>query len=355
MTFDDLNLRFAKLQFSGKQRSRTYKKLAGYLQSGVSLNLALKFMYLNASEDGKKPKNPVAVILNAWRERVGNGDSFGQAVSGWVPDGDRVLLEGGEKATLQESLKDCIKIQAARKQITKTIWGGLGYPVMLLIAAIAFLVMFARKIMPAFETVMPLSDWKGSAALMAKLSAFADNYIVALVVGAAFTAWLIYFSMPRWVGKIRVHFDRVPPWSLYRIYAGAGFMLVLSAMKKAGIQDSIVLMTLRRGSVPWFEERMGGALRHIANGDNIGEALYKTQLQFPDKETVRDLRGFAEQDGFDDILREMGNQWIEEAIEKITVQTGYLRNVSFLFFGAVLGLFSTALTDLQSQVTAHVH
>lgn len=353
--FDVINQKWARLQFNGKVRNKVYKKLSNYLKSGVSLTAALRMMYLHASDDGKKPQAPLAVVLQQWRERIGNGDPFGTAIKGWVPEGDRVLLDGGDKADLKDALLDCIKIQNARARISGTIKKGMAYPIMLLIGALLFLIMFARKITPAFETVLTRDKWTGSAAIMGQASDMANHYFMALIISVATLFGLIWFSMPRWVGRLRVYFDRIPPWSLYRLYAGAGFMLVLSAMTKAAILQTTILQTLRKDSSPWFDERMSGALKHVANGANIGEALYLTKLEFPDPDTVRDLRGFADQDGFDEILREMGNQWIEEAVEKIGVQVGILRNVAFLIFGAIIGLFSSALTDLQNQVQQAVH
>jgi len=343
---------YAKLQFNSTLRMRTYKKLANYITAGVSMGDALASIYTHASDDGKKPKSPAAIVVDEWRLKVSNGKSFGEAIRGFVPEGDRVLLEGGEQAGIAESLLDCIKIQQAKKKIMKVLKGGLTYPALLLVAAIGFLIMFAQKITPAFSLVLDRSKWEGSAQDMASVSDFVNSYIIFIAGALAVIVGGIWFSLPRWTGKTRVLFERIPPWSLYRIYAGAGFMLVLAAMTKAAIPVVSILQTLNKGASPWLSERMGGALSYVANGENIGEALYLTGLQFPDKETVRDLRAFAEYDGFDEILRELGNQWIEGAVEKIEGQTGKLRTAAFLGFFGVLAGFVNAIHALQSQVAS---
>lgn len=352
-TFQErMTLKLAKFQFGGKVRGRTYKKLATFLKNGVPLSEALTIMWRHTSEDGKKRNDPTALILNEWRKRVGNGDTFGTAISGWVPEGDRVIIDGGEKAGLHEAIMDAIKINAAGKKILKTIWLGAAYPIILTIVALGFMIMFSVRIVPAFTQVLPRSQWQGSAATMANIADGIYHYLVPGLVAFGFVCFAVSYTMPRWVGRIRVIADKYPPWSLYRLYAGAGFMLVLSAMTKAGVQMTEILRTLKRGSLPWYDERIGGALRHVSNGENIGEALWLTGLNFPDAETVKDLRSYAEQDGFEEILRELGEQWIEESIEKVQAQTGAMRNVGFIVFGIVFGGIASATFGLEQQVTA---
>lgn len=345
-------LGLAKLQFNSTARIRVYKKLANYITAGVSLDDALSSIYQHASDDGAKPNRPVALVVNEWRMAVSNGEALGAAIRGYVPEGDKVLIEGGEQAGLSESLLDCIKIQLAKKKIMKVLKGGLAYPGMLVAAAIGFMMMFDQKITPAFSVVLDRQKWDGSAKTMADYSEFVDKHFVVGIVGLCLIILTIYLSLSRWTGKTRVWCEKIPPWSLYRIYAGAGFMLVLAAMTKAAIPVVSILQTLNKDSSRWFSERMGGALKFVANGENIGEALYLTGLNFPDKETVRDLRAFAEYDGFDEILREIGNQWIEEAIEKIEGQTSKLRTAALLMFFTVLATFMSAIHALQDQVSS---
>ena len=66
------------------------------------------------------------------------------------------------------------------------------------------------------------------------------------LVGAAAVAAMIW-TLPRWVGPMRAKADKLPPWSLYRLVNGAGFMLSCSALVKAGVQIPEILRILQRG------------------------------------------------------------------------------------------------------------
>src|SRR3546814_20593570 len=95
MNLQDFETGFVKLQFSGKDRLRLYRKVTRFLKNGVPIAQALDIMWTHASDDGKKPKAVQAVVIDAWRKRIRNGASFGRAIPGWVPERDRIVIAAG--------------------------------------------------------------------------------------------------------------------------------------------------------------------------------------------------------------------------------------------------------------------
>lgn len=348
---ESINRAWLKFNFGGAQRARVYRKLGSFLKNGVPLPDAIRIMWKHATDDGRKPKDPVAQILRIWLDQIGNGRSFGKAVAGWVPSADRIVIDAGESAgSLAVALENALFIQESSKKIKSTIVAGLAYPLLLVILALGFLVMFATKIVPAFDEVLPRERWEGMAATMADISTFVAGAMMPLlfVVGAAVAACI--WTLPRWVGPMRAKFDRLPPWSLYRLVNGAGFMLSCSALVKAGVQIPEILRILQRGATPWYDERIGGTLRHVSNGVNLGEALYRTGLGFPDIDTVQDLRSYADLNGFDETLEQLGRQWVVESVERIQGQMSLMKNVAMIILGVVFGAIATGITALQTQV-----
>jgi type II secretory pathway component PulF len=340
-----------KAQFDAKRRGAIYRKLATFLKNGVALSSALQIMWDHASDDGKKPNDPSAIALKEWLQKISNGSSVGIAVEGWVPDGDRVVIEAGDKAgSLATAIENAMFIHEAGKKMKSAIIGGLMYPLLLVALAIGFMVLFGVKIVPSFEDVLPREKWTGLAAHMAGVSDFVNHGLMPCLIGAFGIISVVVYSFPRWVGKLRVKFDSYPPWSLYRLSAGAGFMMSTAALVKAGVQIPEILRILQRNASPWYDERMSGALRHVSNGVNLGEALYRTKLGFPDRDTVKDLRSYAELDNFDENLEKLGRQWVEESVDKIKAQTGVLRNAAFVFLGIVFAIIASGIFALQTQV-----
>lgn len=350
---EGLELKFAKWQFSAKKRNRIYRKLNRFLSNGVPLPRALDILWSHASDDGRKPKEAQAVIIDSWRRQVAEGRKFGQAIKGWVPDSDRLVIEGGEAAgNLTVAIEKAMAINESANKIKMTVMKGLAYPVMLVAAAIALLVLIVRQVVPAFDAVLPKDQWEGVGAQMATVAGLIDNY---LFFGLAFFAALfalIGYTMPRWTNPIRTKFDRFAPWSIYRLVLGSGFMLTVSGMIKAGIPLTTVLEMLGKDAQPWYRQRLMQTLRWVNEGFNLGDALHKTGYNFPDKESVQDLRAYASLNKFDEALERLGTEWLTESVEKIEIQTAFLKNIGFLVLGGTFMWIYGGIFSLQQQITS---
>lgn len=346
-----LELKFAKWQFTGKKRNRVYRKLTRFLGNGVPLPKALDILWGHASDDGRKPKEAQAVIIDSWRRQVAEGRKLGQAIKGWVPDSDRLVIEGGETAgNLTVAIDKAVSINESAGKIKMTLAKGLTYPVILMFASVALLVMIVRQVVPAFDAVLPRDQWEGVGAQMASVAFFIDNYLTYGIAGLISIVLLIIGTMSRWTGPIRTRFDKYAPWSIYRLTLGAGFMLTVSGMIRAGIPLPTALGMLGRDAQPWYRQRVLDTLKWVDEGFNLGEALHKTGYQFPDKESVQDLRAYAGLNKFDEALEKLGTEWLTESVEKIEIQTGFLKNLSFLFLGGTFIWIYGGIFSLQQQI-----
>src|SRR5690606_1735213 len=142
-------------------------------------------------------------------------------------------------------------------------------------------------------------QWTGVGAHMAIMADYVNSWLIPTIGALLAMIAVIVWTLPRWTGSARAIADRYPPWSIYRLTAGSGFMLAVSGMVKAGVPIPSILRLLQRGASPWFAERVSMTLFYVNNGLNLGDALYRTGFGFPDPETVKDLRAFAAFDGFD--------------------------------------------------------
>ena len=348
---NSLQRTWLKLHFGAAQRIRVYQKLNRFLSSSVSLRQALEIMYQHATEDGRKPKAPLGIILLEWLRLVKNGQTFGHAIQGWVPDGDRLVIEGGEAAgNLPQAIERAVMISESLRLIISTIVAGIAYPIMLFFAAVGFLIFFGTTVIPQFEEILPREQWTGIAGQMSVMSDFVRNGLLWVMIAMAALGLLIGASMTKWTGSMRARFDRYPPWSLYRLVIGAGFMLTVSGMIKAGIAVPKILTMLQRGASPWYVERLSKTLFQVKNGHNLGEALYRTGFNFPDKETVSDLRSYANLNKFDETLQRLGEEWLGDAIKRIKAQMSVLFMTCLLFFGCVFFWIAGGIFSLVNQV-----
>jgi len=149
-----------------------------------------------------------------------------------------------------------------------------------------------------------------------------------------------------------VLFDKIPPWSLYKIFVGISWLLAMAALIKGGTPVSTALRALRHDATRYLRERIDKTLVFVNNGDNLGQALGKTKMDFPDKEVVDDLKIYSELDNFEEALDNMANEWLEESVIMIEEKASILNMVALLSIGAVIAWAVMGTFEMQDQITS---
>jgi len=99
----DINRLWAKTQFTDTARLRLYRKMSKMLSNGLPLLKVLEELRDRESNNGKKPKEPMAIILDDCRRSVQNGRLLSEALDGWVPKSEQMILMAGEQSGKLES------------------------------------------------------------------------------------------------------------------------------------------------------------------------------------------------------------------------------------------------------------
>ena len=348
-----LEVGFAKFMVGAKDRLRLYKKIAGLLSNGVSLQAALDVLWDQAAKGGKAKGAPLAIAIDQWRSAYRNGKPFGQALDGWAPLGERMLVEAGETGSrLDEALLNVIKLAESSQAIKGAIVGGLAYPGVLLLMLGGMLYLFGVQVIPSFGQLLPPEQWTGMAAGMRIMAIIANGYLVPIAIGLVVFVIVFSITAPRWTGRVRVFFDKIPPWSIYRLVQGGGFLMAIAALVTIGVSVPEVLRKLRRNSTPYLRERIDSALRYVNSGANLGDALHRGRYGFPDPVIVEDLRIYASLSSFDESLKAVANEWIETGVDQIKGQAKVLNTLAILLIGITIMTLLGGLFDLQGQITS---
>ncbi|EEC8031223.1 type II secretion system protein F [Escherichia coli] len=348
----NFELAFAKMLFTSQLRMRIYEKLARYLANGVPLTFALDELYKFTTDSGKRNKTPQAIAIHMWSISIRNGDSLTKALKGWVPEDELSILAAGEiSGNLSDSISNIIYIYVTKKKVRAALFGII-YPIVLLLSTCLFLYIFGTKVVPAFEQVLPFTEWQGAGRLMYYLAVFVQFYLMYLIAFLIMLTVIIIFTLPYWTGKIRSKFDLIPPWSIYRSVIGCGFLLSLSSLITAGIPTPEAIRIISRNASPWYRERLTVIRLILLNGaPNIGEALYISGFSFPSKNMVMDIRSYAALDGFEMMLERLSRQWQEESVEFISNQMNILKNAAILIMGGVFMWIVSGMFSLQQQIS----
>lgn len=347
-----LRIRYCQLlcRLSTTGRIRIYRKIMSLLRNRFSLMDALDRMYDILSDGGKNPNKTLALAVMAWSRALSNGEPFSEAVKGWAPDRECLMLSTGDVSDLDEALENLILVTEGSSRMVGPLINAVVYPAFLSLMTIFIIWGVGAYLVPPMASAAPGIRWTGVSKDLIDLSGWVqENWLLAfLFLPVMFS--IIYFTLPYWKGHSRAFFDRYPPWSLYRIYTGVSWLLTFSALVKAGTPVSKALRALRANSSPYLLRRIDSAILYVNNGDNIGDALLKTKYGFPDPEIIGDLRIYSELDNFQDALNKMAIDWLEQSINQIEQRAAVLNTVAILAVISVVGWVVFGTFDMQDQI-----
>ena len=353
-TLNSLEVSFAKFRVGSatNDRLKVYKKLASLLGNRFSLMSALDIMYDSITDCGKNPSEPMAIAIASWGKSLQNGYAFSDALKGWAPSRERLMLSVGDMSDLESALLNLIKVAEGTQKMLKPIVGAITYPSFLLLMSVLVIYAIGAYMVPPMEEAAPNAKWSGTAKDLVAVSHWIqENWLLAF----SFFPTLfitIYATIGVWTGPTRKAIDDCPPWSLYKMFMGITWLLSLSALIKAGVPISVALSNLRKDSNRYLQERIDKAMDFIKNGDNLGQALSKTKLNFPDKDVVADLRIYAELDNFEEALDKLANDWLDESAEAVEAKASVLNMVAMFAISGIIAWAVFGVFEMQDQITS---
>lgn len=353
---NDLEMKFNRLMFrlDASGRRRLWAKLSKLIANGVPIMDALGSIHQRRVDSGGG-KDPSTVAIAQWLDRLRNGHRIAQAIDGWVPRDEQMLIAAGEQSgKVDEAMSSAAEIMTAKKKIRGAVIGGLAYPAVMMGMAIGVLIMFSYKIIPSFANVVPDDRWQGIARVMIDLANFSRDWMV-LIVGlivAFFVA--LFMSFSRWSEGLRIKLDRYPPYSIYRMLQGSTWMISFAALVAAGVRVENALQQLSEGAPPWLNARIQACLRGMRSGLSAGDALARSGYGFPDREIIDDLGVYSRLAGFDQALAIIGREWIVESVEKIQGMMKTIFGVSVLVVGLFIAFMVGGLIGMELQMASIV-
>lgn len=342
---------FGRLSFDAATRIRTWKKLAMQAQYGLPLKDSLGIL-----RDQAQRRNPaLARIFGQVLDHMGSGHHLDTALTGYASPEEIMLIASGQKAgKLPDGLRMAAELLEARRRIVGAVAGALAYPLFLFLMASAMLAIVALYVMPELVQLSDPRAWTGFARGLYLISALIGSWggivLLAALVGGCV---VLVLMLPLWTGPARKIADRFPPWSMYRLTVGGVWLFTLSTLMRSGMQLSHILNTMlaSENTSPYLRERIRAISNQVGRGENIGEAMYLCNLDFPDRELIDDFRTYAGLPHFKDQLQDFARDWLQEGIAAIQ-RKARLLNLAFLMLiiGQML-LIAMSVMDLQSQLS----
>jgi type II secretory pathway component PulF len=350
-----IELFYAKMvcRFSTDKRISIWRKLVSLLKNDFTLVNALNRLQMTESHGGARPNEPFAICMREWERNLERGLSFSEATRGWIPIEETLLLTSSNMSSLIVALENVGRIVVANKRISRAVFSAIAYPLLLLVLVFGIIIMVGIYLVPPLAEVAGEGMvWTGGAASLIWLSEWAGRYwkfIAFLFVVAVVLMWL---SLPVWSGRIRVLFDKLPPWSIYKIRVSVGWMMSMAAMVSSGVSIPDAMRIIADNGSKYLRNILDKTLRHIANGDNLGNALQNTGMDFPSQELIGDLAVYSDMNDFDENLNHISNEYLEESVRKIESVSDALNTVGILLISGVIAWVVLGTFQMQDQITA---
>jgi type II secretory pathway component PulF len=332
-------------------RRRLWLKLAKLIGNGVQILQAVDSLRDRRIASGGKGE-PETLALSDWSVAMKNGARLSRAVRDWVTLEEMMLISAGEQSgTLEAALRSAASVMEARKRIVSAVYGGLAYPIVLVMMAIGVLFMFGFKIVPAFTSVLKGTEWTGLAKAMIYVSQFSRDWLWLIVFGMLTLILFFFMTLSRFDGPVRVRLDRYAPYSIYRIMQGSTWLIALAAMVEAGLRVENALEQLAGNAGPWLKRRITSCLAGMRSGRNMGDALARAGHEFPDREIIEDLGVYSSLSGFEQALSMLGREWLDEAVEQIEARMKVVFGICILIVGALIAFMVSGMMDMELQMS----
>ena len=239
--------------FSNKTRLKVFKKIASLMRNRFSLMDALDMLHDAASKGGKNPNEPLAIALASWGRSLNNGKPFSDALKGWAPDRERLMLSVGDASDLESALMNLIKVTEGTTKMIRPIIGAVTYPTFLFMMAVLIIYAIGVYMVPPMIDAAPNVRWTGLAKDLVDLSEWIKNNWIFAFSSVPAVMLVIYSTIGIWTGKSRALIDNMPPWSLYKVFVGISWLLALAALIKAGTPVSTAMSSLKKDATRYLK------------------------------------------------------------------------------------------------------
>jgi type II secretory pathway component PulF len=346
-----LELALAKLSFLSGARKELYEQLASLTDVGMDQTDALHMAWDVASEEGKKPKEMHAIVLQDVILAKQNGAALGEAMSPWVPDEDVMVLKAIENSdNFAQNLRNFIALMEKKKKIKSTIIFGSIFPIALFAGVLGIISYFSKHITPIIAEILPVEKWTGGTAGLRYMTSFAENYLSLTLGGVLAFAIIMTIILPRWTGAGRVFADRLPIFSTYRVYTGISFLVAIASLIQGGMTAPQAVDQLRGSGSAYVKSRIRKIYNQMLNGANFGAAMHRTGTDWPDRKMNLSIKLFSETQDLSEQLTKLSMKWLDDSQIRIQRSMNLFRNIGMLMAAGCLIVIMMGIFSLQSTM-----
>lgn len=338
-----------KWSFRASVRRRVWKRLAAQIRHGMPLDQALRL------QRDRSAAKPVGRVFTAIYAAIDSGHPLRIALEPFAPVNEVLLVSSGQKAgNLPEGFVMATEIIDAVQRLRRAVIRATAMPLLLFFLTLLLLVVIALYMIPEFSLLTDPEKWQGSARTIYIVSNFIASPWGAVTISLlALSPFALFFSFPRWTGRLRARLDQIPPFSIYRLIVGSVWMFSVATFMRAGMPIRDILDSMLSGRLsPWLRERVTAISEIYDTGKNLGECMRLSGFGFPDNELIEDLLVYATLPEFDEHLYGMSKDWLKDGVETVEEQAMVINVACTILIVLLISAVVIAMNAMQQELTS---
>lgn len=334
-----------------KKRMAMYRMLEKMTGEPANLQINEAIFELQNLESNKDNHTSLWYVYDDIIDNMRSSEhGFAGALSAFVPQQDTMIIAASEQDDITLGFSTVIENNRKTEAMKKAFIKALAYPVFLLLVLLGVIYYFSIQLIPVMAENIPnganISASSSFLITMAHTFYYWFSTLIALLI---ITCSGIYWALPNFSSKYRKYLENIPPFNMYRLMVGCGFMFALNSLSRAGYIQIDALEQMVTLSKPYLRHRIEILMDLMADGRDLGEALIFSKLDFPDKQMVREL-AIQVKYSENDALEILSNTLAEDGLETIKVQATILNTfVTMTVFG-VIGFLYFAIFGLGMEL-----
>ncbi len=336
-----------QFMFNTRTRAEVWQLIADVLEgSGEDLG---RMMEAVAEGYALQGRTTIAAVLMEIRAGLAEGRMAGR-LAPYCGTGERILFDGLGRQAPGAIFGAAARLLRCQLAMRRAIGSAIALPIVLLFGFLGLLLFFGLSLLPAladvidFDDLAPFHGW-----IVRVAQGFAANpAALAFWLGGALAGLLLL--MRYWTGSGRTWADRIPPFSILRLSAGAGFLFAVVEYGRSGqAVTTDLLERMGRAAPPYARSRIRALARnYIPARGNLGEAGLLAGQGFPSLELSAVLRTLWNKPGGIGCIGEVLERWLVRIEETMRARMAVLNGVLLtLIAAALVALMSIALPIVE--------
>lgn len=341
-----------KKSFNFEIRMAFYDKIYRLCANEVGLNFNQVVEALREQQwNLHKGKSILYYVYSDIASKQSSGASESEALSNFIPDVDVMMVNSFEGDDISFGFKNLMDYNVKVKEMNSALFKALIYPASLFAISLIVVWYFSVTLIPALSASLtpgiPLST---SSEMMIGLADNFYTFFTCLVIFIVSLSITLSWALPNYNGKFRRILEKIPPFNIYRIVNGCGFLNALAALSNSGYQQHEAIEKMRQNATKYLGFRLELISEQIKGSKNLGAALADINLDFPDKKMLEDIELISRFGVLEESLDKMADDMTEKGMKLINKQATVLKHLATALISFTIMFMFNGIYSLSSDM-----